>query len=166
MKNFNLTKSITSSKGKKIISPAILIVAIFIAIYVAICFSIVLSSPNLQNFNTTKFNLTQNYMLAIFALFYFLLIASFLIIEKQGANKKIIAEFITLAISTALSTILYYTFAFTWLPLFVSALSLFFSLVLLHELKKTNKKAYFINLFVCLICVYLIINYYVICLIN
>lgn len=138
----------------------------FITLYILLCLCIVFYSSNTSNITLTKANITSNFSLILFGIFYTLNLISFFIIEKQGANKKTKILFFALVISQTLAICLYYIFLIYWVSLFISAISLFFSLQLLHELKKTNKKAYFLNLPVCLICAYFVINFYIISMIN
>lgn len=91
---------------------------------------------------------------------------SFILIEKQGANKKTKITFLLLALSIVASVFFTNVLNLVWVALFISAISLFLSLVLVHELKKTNKKAYFIFLPCIVLCLYMTISYYVICMIN
>ena len=164
--NLKTKKHLQQSNIKTFNTLNVSTITTFVVMYAIVCLSIVTKATKTQNFVTNVINLSDTLMLVFFAVLFLVCIISFLIIEKQGANKKTKIYYYLLGTSLTINIVLFYTLSLIWASLFVSALSLFFSLLLLHELKKTNKKAYHLNLFVCLLCLYLVVNFYVISLIN
>ena len=139
---------------------------VFILLYAILCLAIVFCNESVYYLNKAIVNAGNSIMLILYAIFFVLNIISYSVVYKQGANKKTYTLFYLLTSFVVFGLALYYLFLLYWVTLFVCALGLFCSLMLLHELKKTNKKAYFLNIFVCLICAYSVIYFYVICMLN
>ena len=165
MKNTLLTKN--STKVANTASAlSIFSIIFFIVVFALICSSIVFANSNIYNLNYSSINASTNIILLLLAITFLSFLISFYIIEKQGANTKTKVIYYIASCCIALSVVMFFSFVLTWISLFISALSLFFNLILLHELKKTNKKAYYLHIPVCFICSYLIVYFYVLCLIN
>ena len=165
MKNIHLAKNSTNTT-KTTSALSIFSIIFFITVYALICSSIVFANSNIYNLNYSSINASANIILLLLAIIFLSFLISFYIIEKQGANIKTKVLYYVASCCIILSVVMFFSFVLTWISLFISALSLFFNLILLHELKKTNKKAHYLHIPACIICSYLIVYFYVVCLIN
>ena len=136
------------------------------AFYSCICLLLIHYPLELGKFLLPSIYLSTSFWIVCFGIIFTLGFISFSIIEKQGANIKLSWYYLFLGLFLTLEILLITMIELIWISLFLSAICLFLCLIILHELKKTNKKAYAFFLPCLIICAYASLNFYVIAMIN
>lgn len=142
-----------------------LVALIICAFSVAVCISLFLLFPY-SGISLPSFYLTKYLWLAIFFIVLVLSCSSLMLVTNQGANKKVFLYFCICASLLLLVLIVGHICKLFYVALFISAFLLYYALLLWHELKKTNKIAYYFFISFVLFTTFNVLIYYFIAVMN
>ncbi len=139
---------------------------ILFAIFSTICFLFIFYPLELSKYILPTIYLTTTYQIIACAVIFALTYLSYAIIEKQGYNKKLKLYIALFLLCQMLAILFSNILNIIMVSLFINLANLFFALLIVHELKKTNLYAHVIFLIPLLITIYQTICTYTICMIN
>lgn len=163
--NIEYLNSSNKEKSKTNFTIIIATILLFI-LYSCICLLLINYPFELGKYLLPEIFVSTSFWIICFGIIFALSFISFSIIEKQGANIKLNWYYLFFGIALTLEILFSTLVELIWTSLFLSAISLFLSLVILHEVKKTNKKAYAFFFPCLIICAYASLTFYVISMIN
>ena len=134
--------------------------------YGLICITITNNSIYTSPILVSSIYLSDTFFIILYGIIFISLFSIISILQKQLFNTKITIEIFLFIFCLILGTTALYFFNNFWLSIFIFALNLLILLLFSHELKKTNKFCYAISFIILTCLIYILLNNYIICLMN